>query len=78
MSRDEKDTVYCSIQMSLSSGQELMKLVLELRASGAHDELEAVFTEMIDELQRSIDFVQEMLRGLEAINKPFMSPDPKN
>ncbi|QWA30546.1 hypothetical protein [Pseudomonas sp. RC3H12] len=77
MGRDEKDTVYCRIQMPLAQGQELMKLVMELRASGAHAELKAVFSEMIDELQTSVDFVQEMLRGLEAINKPFRLPDQK-
>lgn len=77
MSRDDKDTVYCRFQMPLAQGEEFMKLVLELRDSGAHGELEAVFTEMIEELQGSIDFVQEMLRGLEAINKPFTLPDHK-
>lgn len=74
---DDKEAVYCRFQMPLAQGEELMKVVLELRASGAHGEHQAVFTEMIDELQGSIDFVKEILRGLEAINKPFALPDHK-
>lgn len=41
-----------------------MRLVLELRASGARGEFEAVFTGMIDELKGLIDFIQAMWSGI--------------
>ncbi|WP_217191266.1 hypothetical protein [Pseudomonas shirazica] len=63
MSRDANDTVYCSIQMPMSQGRELLKLVAKLRASGAHPSLESVFKEAEEELEMSIEFVEERLAG---------------
>ncbi|AVH39713.1 hypothetical protein AL532_27100 [Pseudomonas monteilii] len=67
MSRDAKDTVYCSIQMPMSQGRELLELLAKLRASGAYPYLESVFKEAEGELEMSIEFVERMLadeRGL--------------
>lgn len=62
MGRDTKDTVYCSIQMPLAQGRELLELLVKLRASGAHPSLELVFKEAEGELEMSIEFVEQMLR----------------
>lgn len=35
MSCDDKDNVYCNVQMSMAKGRELSRLVAELRKSGA-------------------------------------------
>lgn len=50
MSRDDKDTVYCNVQMPMAKGRELSRLVAELRKSGAHPELDSVFEEIQHEL----------------------------
>lgn len=63
MTRDTKDTVYCNVQMPIAKGRELSRLVAELRASGSHPGLHAVFEEIQYELDSSIDFVEEQLRG---------------
>lgn len=63
MGRDAKDTVYCSIQMPIAQGRELLELIAKLRASGAHPSLESVFKEAEGELQMSIEFVEGMLEG---------------
>lgn len=63
MSRDAKDTVYCSIQMPIAQGRELQELFAKLRASGAHPSLESVFKEAQGELEMSIEFVEQMLAG---------------
>lgn len=63
MSRDDKDTVYCNIQMPMAKERELCRLVAELRSSGNHSGLESVFKEIQDELDSSIEFVEEQLRG---------------
>ena len=63
MSRDDKDTVYCNVQMPLSQGRELSQLVAELRASGNHPRLDSVFEEIQHELNSSIKFVTEQLAG---------------
>lgn len=34
MSRDDKDTVYCNVQIPMTQGRELSRLMAELRASG--------------------------------------------
>ncbi|HDS0940103.1 TPA: hypothetical protein QDZ12_003379 [Pseudomonas putida] len=62
MSRDAKDTVYCSIQMPIAQGRELLELFAKLRASGAHPSLESVFKEAQGELEMSIEF-EQMLAG---------------
>lgn len=61
MGRDAKDTVYCSIQMPMAQGRELLELLVKLRASGAHPSLESVFKEAEGELEMSIDYVEGML-----------------
>ena len=61
MSRDAKDTVYCSIQMSMAQGRELLELIAKLRASAAHPSLESVLKEAEGELEMSIEFVERML-----------------
>lgn len=63
MNRDAKDTVYCSIQMPMSQGRELLELIAKLRASGDHPSLEPVFHEAQGELEMSIEFVERMLAG---------------
>lgn len=63
MSRDAKDTVYCSIQMPMAQGRELLDLIAKLRASGAHPSLESAFKETEGELEMSIEFVEGMLAG---------------
>lgn len=63
MSRDANDNVYCSIQMPMSQGRELLKLLGKLRASGAHPFLNSVFKEAEEELAMSIEFVERMLAG---------------
>lgn len=63
VTRDDKDTVYCNIQMPMAKGRELSRLVAELRSSGNHPGLESVFKEIQDELNSSIEFVEEQLRG---------------
>lgn len=55
---DEDDTVYCDIQMPLSQGRELLELVNALRQSKAHPSLDKVFERMQDELNTSIDIVE--------------------
>ncbi|MDP9556816.1 UNVERIFIED_ORG: hypothetical protein J2W65_002453 [Pseudomonas parafulva] len=57
MNRDAKDTVYCSIQMPMAQGRELLELIAKLRASGAHPSLESVFKEAQGELKMSIEYV---------------------
>ncbi|MBD8100411.1 hypothetical protein IFR08_17600 [Pseudomonas fluorescens] len=61
MSRDDKDTVYCNVQMPMAKGKELSRLVAELRELGAHPELDSVFEEIQHELNSSIEFVEEQL-----------------
>ena len=63
MARDDKDTVYCNIQMPITQGRELLELFAKLRASGAHPSLESVFKEAEGELEMSIEFVERMLAG---------------
>jgi hypothetical protein len=63
MTRDTKDTVYCNVQMPMATGRELSRLVAELRASGSHPGLDSVFEEIQYELDSSIEFVEEQLRG---------------
>ncbi|MDM9599770.1 hypothetical protein QTN23_09765 [Pseudomonas shirazica] len=63
MSRDAKDTVYCSIQMPIARGRELLELLAKLRASGDHPSLDSVFQEAQGELEMSIEFVERMLAG---------------
>lgn len=63
MSRDAKDTVYCSIQMPISQGRELLELIAKLRGSGNHPSLDSVFKEAEEELEVSIEFVEERLAG---------------
>lgn len=63
MTRDAKDTVYCSIQMPIGQGRELLELIAKLRASDDHQSLESVFKEAEGELEMSIEFVERMLAG---------------
>ncbi|WP_448125343.1 hypothetical protein [Pseudomonas veronii] len=63
MSRDDKDTVYCDVQMPIAKGRELARLVAELQASGKHPGLDSVFEEIQHELNSSIKFVEEQLAG---------------
>ena len=63
MSRDDKDTVYCNVQMPMAQGRELSRLVAELRESGAYPRLDSVFEEIQHELSSSIGFVEEQLAG---------------
>lgn len=63
MTRDTKDTVYCNVQMPMAKGRELSRLVAELRASGSYPGLDAVFEEIQYELDTSIEFVEQQLRG---------------
>lgn len=63
MSRDAKDTVYCSIQMPMAQGRELLELLAKLRASGVYPSLESVLKEAEGELEMSIEFVEGMLDG---------------
>ena len=63
MTRNAKDTVYCNAQMPINQGRELSRLLAELRASGSHPGLDAVLEEIQHELDTSIQFVEEQLRG---------------
>jgi hypothetical protein len=63
MSRDDKDTVYCNVQMPMAQGREFSRLVAKLRASGDHPGLDSVFEEIQHELNSSIEFVEEQLAG---------------
>jgi hypothetical protein len=63
MTRDDEETVYSNIQMPMSKGRELSRLVAELQSSVNHLGLESVFKEIQDELNSSIEFVEEQLRG---------------
>jgi len=58
MAEDDDDTVYCDIQMPVAQGRELLELVNALRESKAHPSLDKVFEHMQDELNTSIDFVE--------------------
>ncbi|QFG30137.1 hypothetical protein F6476_13520 [Pseudomonas umsongensis] len=58
MSHVDDDTVYCNVQMSLTSGKELLQLVTALRDSGSHPNLDAVFARMQFELTMTIDIVE--------------------
>jgi hypothetical protein len=58
MSRENEDTVYCNVQMSLASGKELLQLVTALRESGSHSNLDTVFARMQFELTMTIDIVE--------------------
>ncbi|WP_122285882.1 hypothetical protein [Pseudomonas syringae group genomosp. 3] len=69
MSRNTKDTVYCNIQMPMAQGQEFLRLISELRASGTHPALESVFKEIQSELGSSIEFVEEMLQGSDGVGR---------
>jgi hypothetical protein len=69
MSRDTKDTVYCNVQMPMTKGYELHRLISELRASGKHPGLESVFNEMQSELEMSIEFVERMLAGDDGLGR---------
>ncbi len=57
MSRDDKETVYCNVQMPIAQERELLLLVVELRASDNHPEPASVFKEIQHELNSSIEFV---------------------
>jgi hypothetical protein len=69
MSRDDKDTVYCNVQMPMAKGKELSRLVAELRKSGAHPGLDSVLEEIQHELSSSIEFVEEQLVGTEGFGR---------
>ena len=69
MGRDTRYTVYCNVQMPMDQGRKLQKLVAELRASGAHQALDPVLAEMESELENSIEFVEEMLRGASGFGR---------
>ena len=58
MAREEDDTVYCNVQMSLASGKELLQLVTALRESGSYPNLGTVFPRMQFELTMTIDIVE--------------------
>jgi hypothetical protein len=58
MAREDDDTVYCNVQMSLASGKELLQLVTALRESGSHPSLDTVFARMQFELTMTIDIVE--------------------
>lgn len=58
MVREDDDTVYCNVQMSLASGKELLQLVTALRESGSHPSLDVVFAHMQFELTMTIDIVE--------------------
>lgn len=64
MSRDNKDSVYCNVQMPMAQGRELSRLVAELRASGDYPGLDLVFKELQYELDTSIEFVEQQLAGV--------------
>lgn len=69
MSRDDKDTVYCNVQMPMTQGRQLLGLVADLRASGEHPGLESVLEEIQDELNSSIEFVSEQLAGAGGLGR---------
>lgn len=69
MSRDAKDTVYCSVQMPMAKGRELLQLIAKLRDSGAHGSLDSVFQEIQGELESSIEYVERMLAGAPGIGR---------
>lgn len=69
MSGHAKDTVYCSIQMPMAQGRELLELLAKLRASGAHPSLDPVFKEAESELEMSIEFVEGMLAGQDGLGR---------
>ena len=57
MARDD-DTVYCDVQMPVTQGRELLRLVNALRDLGAHPNLDTVFAHMQLELTMAIDVVE--------------------
>ena len=69
MNRDAQDTVYCSIQMPITQGRELLELISKLRSSGAHASLDTILKEAEGELQMSIEFVERMLAGEGNLNR---------
>ncbi|MDO8402308.1 MAG: hypothetical protein Q7T27_02310 [Pseudomonas sp.] len=58
MALDDDYTVYCNVQMPVAQGRELLHLVTVLHESGAHPNLDTVFTHMQLELRMSIDIVE--------------------
>jgi hypothetical protein len=52
------DTVFCNLQMSLPHSKELLLLMTQLRESGAHPNLEAVFAHIQYKLANSIEFIE--------------------
>lgn len=58
MGSGDDDTVYCSIQMRLATGRELLSMISELRASKGHPGLDTVLQRMEAELTMSIDIVE--------------------
>jgi hypothetical protein len=58
MAREDDNTVYCNVQMSLARGKELLQLVTALRESGSHPNLDMVFARMQFELTMTIDIVE--------------------
>lgn len=56
--KNDDDTVYCDVQMSLAQGRELLQLVSTLRDSKTHPTLDRVFELMQDELGTSIDIIE--------------------
>jgi hypothetical protein len=55
--KNDDDTVYCDVLMSLAQGRELLQLVTTLRESKAHPKLDRVLEHIQDELSNSIDIV---------------------
>lgn len=56
---DNDARVYCSVQMPVGQGRELLQVVNALRDSGAYPNLDTVFAHMQFELKMSIDIVEK-------------------
>ena len=54
----DDDTVYCDVQMPVTQGRELLRLVNALRDSGGHPNIDTVFEHMELELTMAIDIVE--------------------
>lgn len=65
----DDDTVYCDVQMPVTQGRELLRLVNDLRDSGGHPNLDTVFARMLLELEMATETVENP-RLLGAVRPP--------
>ncbi|OJT48404.1 hypothetical protein [Pseudomonas moraviensis] len=59
MAKGDDHRAYCSVQMPVAQGRELLQVVNSLRDSGAYPNLDTVFAHMQFELKMSIAIVEK-------------------